>query len=79
MPCAKSLQGQDTEALDAVIGDQGLVARDMGQIFDDDTAVIDRVVVIGFENGNFAKCRKRRELRVRQGGFYGFLDMLELA
>ena len=39
---SQGLQGENAEALDAVIGDQRLVACDMGQIFNDDAAVIDR-------------------------------------
>ena len=52
---AKCLQGKNTKALHAFIGYQGLVACDMGQIFDDDTAVINCVVMVGFENRNLAE------------------------
>jgi hypothetical protein len=51
----------------------------MGQVLNDDTAVIERVMVVGFENGDFAKGRERRELWICLGGLYGFPDMLELA
>ena len=75
----QGLQGENAEALDAVIRDQRFVACDVGQIFNDDAAVIDRVIVVGLENGNFAKCRKGRELRIGLGGSYGFPDVLQFA
>ena len=51
----------------------------MGQIFNDDAAVIDRVVVIGFQNRDFAKRRKRRKSQICLGGLYGFLDVIQPA
>ena len=64
---ADRLQGQDAEALDAVVGDQGLVARDVTEIFDDHARIMDRMAVIGDEHRNLGDRREGGELLIGFG------------